>query len=485
MTPARRTPIATAAAFDREQAAHEGLLLLLAEQEAVFDAVDSGLLLQDTEGIRLANPAAARLLGVTQEQLLGSREDDPRWRLVRPDGSPWPSETYPARRAWETGVSQREQVMGVYAPDGQLRWLSITAVPFEAADHLRRVVVSLTDVTLARAATAEMVEMAISDPLTGLRNRRGGELAVDALVDGDAVVVLDLDHFKDVNDRRGHDAGDRALISFAQVLQAACRGRDTAARWGGEEFLLLLPGAGAAGARRVCTSLRLAWSQHVRTSDLPSFSAGIAVLGGGRGARASLAAADAALYAAKDAGRDTVRVAPVGGPPQSPSAAGEATWATRLELVLADGASPLMVFQPIVDLQRGVVAGYEALARFPGSEPPDEWFAAAERAGCAAGLEARAVAHALARLGDLPAGCFLAVNVSPHLLSHPRVQDAFASAGHLDRVVVELTEHHPIPDPQALAVALARLRQAGAKVALDDTGAGHAGLASSPGSGRN
>ncbi len=112
-----------------------------------------------------------------------------------------------------------------------------------------------------------------------------------------------------------------------------------------------------------------------------------------------------------------------------------------------------LVFQPVVELASGEVAGYEALSRFPGTAAPDVWFAAARQAGIAAELEALVVLKALAALDDLPAGTFLSVNVAPSLLSTPSVSRALAARPSLDRLVVEFTEHAPLPD-------LAELRRA-------------------------
>ena len=109
-----------------------------------------------------------------------------------------------------------------------------------------------------------------------------------------------------------------------------------------------------------------------------------------------------------------------------------------------------IVFQPIVDLSSATVAGYEALARFPGTATPDVWFAAAAEAGVGAELEALAIRRALQSLPDLPPDTFLSVNVSPHLLGTAPVVAAFARPASLRRVVVELTEHLSAPDLDAL-----------------------------------
>jgi EAL domain-containing protein (putative c-di-GMP-specific phosphodiesterase class I) len=143
--------------------------------------------------------------------------------------------------------------------------------------------------------------------------------------------------------------------------------------------------------------------------------------------------------------------------------------------LLADPDDLTLVFQPIVDLAAVTIAGYEALARFPGTAGPDVWFAAAAEAGIAAELEALAIHKAL-DVPDLPPNTFLTVNVSPHLLGSAPVQDALATRPDLHRVVVELTEHTPVHDLAALRRQCDELRQRGALIALDDAGSGYSGL---------
>lgn len=156
----------------------------------------------------------------------------------------------------------------------------------------------------------------------------------------------------------------------------------------------------------------------------------------------------------------------------------EGGWGAALDAVLGDPARPRLVYQPIVDLRRGVIAGYEALSRFDGPAGcgPDRWFAAADALGLGARLEARVVAAALRARADLPERCFLSVNVSPHLLTEPELADVLLAADDLTGLVLELTEHVPVEDTGPLIALLDRLRTVGAAVALDDAGSGYSGL---------
>ena len=148
----------------------------------------------------------------------------------------------------------------------------------------------------------------------------------------------------------------------------------------------------------------------------------------------------------------------------------------RIAAVLESGDVP-MVFQPIVQMPGDRVVGCEALARFSQTpqQGPDRWFADAERVGLGTQLELLAVANALARLGDLPAEMFMAVNVSPPTALARELHDLL---DHVDgeRVVLELTEHVPVEDYEAVSAGLAALRDRGIRLASDDTGAGYAGF---------
>lgn len=132
-----------------------------------------------------------------------------------------------------------------------------------------------------------------------------------------------------------------------------------------------------------------------------------------------------------------------------------------------------MSFQPILDLRTRDLVGMEALARF-GADPPQRWFSEAAGLDLGVRLELAAIRRALEALPRIPAGAYLSVNASHRAAMAPEVTAALAP--HADRVVVEITEHEPVDDYPALAAALAGLRRAGARVAIDDAGAGFASL---------
>ena len=153
-------------------------------------------------------------------------------------------------------------------------------------------------------------------------------------------------------------------------------------------------------------------------------------------------------------------------------------WSEILGEVLGRPGRVRPHFQPVVDLQRGEVCGYEALARFPGRADlrPSDVFAAAERRGLGGALEAHMIRAVLDAVPHLPSNRFLAVNASPRALVADEVQDAFAAAERLDRVIVEVTEQTDA-DREPLCAALEGLRERGALIAVDDAGAGYGSLA--------
>lgn len=159
-------------------------------------------------------------------------------------------------------------------------------------------------------------------------------------------------------------------------------------------------------------------------------------------------------------------------PPQEPC------WPELVADVLDDPSRLTLVFQPIVSLTDGVVVGYEALSRFPALPrvTPDRWFAAADRLGRGAELESLVVGRCLVVRDTLPPGCFLTVNVSPHLLTEPALADLLLSAGDLFPLVLELTEHQDVANVPRLVQLCDRLTAAGALMALDDAGSGYSGL---------
>jgi len=320
--------------------------------------------------------------------------------------------------------------------------------------------------------------LAETDSLTGLTNHRGFQQALRSELRGAgakrdtvALVVLDLDDFKAINERHGHPFGDGVLQGVGLQLRESVRSGDTAARTGGEEFALILPGTGAETAQEIAERVRIAIAQLAPAGSELTCSAGVAVYPvDADNAPALLQLAEGALYWAKRSGKSRSRRFD----PDHVRLSGDAPQRSEIEQILQqDAIEP--VFQPVASLTSGRVIGYEALARFPGApgRPPSTWFAQANACGLGPQLEAAAIRSALARDGR-PPGTHIAVNVSPSALSSEVVRSVLA--GDLSDLVIELTEHEVYVGDSLLADSLADLRERGARIAIDDTGAGYAGL---------
>jgi diguanylate cyclase (GGDEF)-like protein len=173
-----------------------------------------------------------------------------------------------------------------------------------------------------REKTSELERIATYDPLTGLHNRRYADQYLEERIAehdryglGFALALVDLDHFKRINDDHSHNAGDEVLKAVAAIMRTRCRDTDLVARYGGEEFLLCFPQADIAAAREACEKIRAAveaaeWGPLVPGIGV-TLSAGVAIMRAGASRRELLGAADLALYVAKSAGRNRVVVQPV------------------------------------------------------------------------------------------------------------------------------------------------------------------------------
>jgi diguanylate cyclase (GGDEF)-like protein len=336
--------------------------------------------------------------------------------------------------------------------------------------------------TLARVngQSRELAALAAADPLTGLPNHRTvhEQLARElkrakGIAAPLSVVALDIDHFKSLNDTYGHTEGDTALQAIAEVLSQQVSGRQMVGRVGGEEFVLVLPETEAATAFAIAERCRAALTDLCVHGKGLSCSAGVASFpADDEGGTRLLEVADGALYWAKRSGRAQTRRYD----PREVILLSSAEQRTQVQAVIDSEDALEPVFQPIVELATGRVAGYEALTRFTGAEParaPDLWFAQARRCGLGPALEAKALAVALSVPGR-PPGTFLSLNVSPGALVSAEV--AAVLTPDLSDVVIELTEDEVFSSDIALDATLSALRDRGARIAVDDAGAGYAGL---------
>jgi diguanylate cyclase (GGDEF)-like protein len=332
---------------------------------------------------------------------------------------------------------------------------------------------------LAHRHQAKLPSLAATDALTGLANHRGfhevlaAELERARRVEGSvALVMLDLDNFKAVNDTHGHPYGDQVLTAVGKKLAGVLRATDTAARVGGEEFALILPDTDGELAYRIAERTRKT-VEDVSAKDMElSCSAGIAIYPADAEDASSLCQrANGALYWAKRRGNKHTRRFD----PGHVALAWTDRQAAEIAALLAEPEAIKSVFQPVVDLASGHLVGYEALARFSPSpgRAPAAWFAQAYGCGLGPELDAAAIRAALEPVGR-PIETHLALNISPSALSSEAVAEALPSD--LEGLVIEITEHEFVPDDETLTGAIRELRNRGARIAIDDAGAGYSGL---------
>jgi diguanylate cyclase (GGDEF)-like protein len=380
--------------------------------------------------------------------------------------------------------NSRLRVVPWAATGFSLLWGAIFGLAI-SRDDVEMAAVGLVGMLLTVALTAllyrqqsELRDLAETDTLTGLINHRGFQQALRAELKraaqrGDPVslVAIDIDDFKAVNEQHGHPFGDGVLQGVSAELLKSVRGGDVAARTGGEEFALILPDTDAEAAHEIAERVRTAVAGLSPAGADLSCSAGVAAYPvDAVTADALHQLAEGALYWAKRSGKSRTRRFD----PDHVRLSGDAPQRSEIERILAQRAIE-PVYQPVASLTTGRLIGYEALARFPDApdRPPSTWFAQANACGLGPELEAAAIRAALESIGR-PPGTHLAVNVSPSALSTDAVKSVLPDD--LTDVVIELTEHEVYVGDSLLANSLAQLRERGARIAIDDAGAGYAGL---------
>jgi chemotaxis family two-component system sensor kinase Cph1 len=352
------------------------------------------------------------------------------------------------------------------------------------------------DGALLRRAESRLAELALHDSLTGLPNRR---LLMDRLEHALkrherglplALLFIDLDGFKRVNDTLGHDAGDALLVRTAERILAETRAQDTVARIGGDEFVVLCETAGPREAEliagRIRESLRTTFEHDDRQLPVGA-SVGIAIPRPGGGPQDLLREADAAMYDAKEqARRGSMPVA------RTAKRLGD-SWADLTEpLQVGLERGELVVFyQPIHRVSDGAVAGVEALVRWDrpghGLIPPDRFIAVAEASGIIEPLGLWVLDESLRQLSEwVESGLVhddftISVNVSPVQLQNRLLPDNLTGllAKHgvpARRLILELTESSLIAESTVLAETVRRLADGGAAICIDDFGTGYSSL---------
>jgi len=389
------------------------------------------------------------------------------------DGPVSSTTTYRMRHRDGSTVWVRDDAMALIEADGSVRWHGV-----------------LVDVTREKHLEERLGHQAFHDSLTGLPNRAMfGDRVAQALEGGSEVAVMfvDLDRFKNINDSFGHTYGDKVLVAAARRIKGCVRRRDVAARLGGDEFAVLVQDARperlTALADRILQKLRGTPMRFGELQVTVGASVGIARSVPGDTADTLLRNADLAMYRAKRSGRGRHVEYHEG-------LHDEVVSRFRMEGALqraieADAFG--LAHQPIVDVRTGAVVGIEALARWTDPElgpvSPAEFIGLAEQTGQIKPLGRLLLRHACAGLarwrGRTGADAYVSVNVSPLQLDdtfHGEVEEALASAGlGPDALVLEVTESVLLDESHREIVA--DLRAGGVRFAIDDFGTGYSSLA--------
>jgi len=475
---------------------HQGVEESLQVAAIVFESFEGMVVTGPDQRILQANTSYARLSGYPVEELVGKtpallqsgRHDQTFYRTMH--------ETLQSVGSWQGEVWNRRKDGEVYPA-----WITITAVR-SAQGAITHYVGTQTDISSRKAAEEEIRLLAFYDPLTGLPNRRlmadrlQHSLAASARTGtGGALLFVDMDNFKDLNDTQGHEIGDELLRQVAARLGGCVRNGDTVARLGGDEFVLLLEGLSALPheaasqaeivGRKVLHALGQSYQLggHAHHS---SCSIGVTLYADPHTTVDELLKrGDMAMYQAKGAGRNTLRFF-------DPRTQAAVTARTALEAGLREALREgrfLLHYQPQISRDHGMV-GAEALLRWEhpqrGLVSPAEFIPVAEACGLIVPLGAWILRAACLQLvawgGDAATAHWtVAVNVSALQFRHPHfveeVVEVLRSTGANPlRLKLELTESLLLDDVEDMILRMTTLRALGVRFSLDDFGTGYSSL---------
>jgi len=476
--------------LERERAFNDQILNYAAE----------GIMVVDADGvIDYANPAMGAMLGKEIDALKGENFLD-LFKYARPDEKvKW--QNSPFYRYWQERKIYRLHEGTLLRNDAAEVPVTLSCAPLPRPQ--KAFVAMVRDIATEQELRQRLEALIITDPLTGLLNRRGFYQATTAAIGRAkrndnllAILYIDLDRFKNINDSLGHDAGDDLLCHVASQIKAATRSYDMLARMGGDEFTVLLDGLKDYGdaaiiaeklIKQIAEPYQLAGEKLSITASI-----GIACYGqAGEDVDSLLRAADMAMYEAKKSGRKNYRFH-----------SSEITQRTlaRLELQqrltkAVEHQNFTLAYQPQFYLETGQLRGFEALLRWPKTAKeggnitaltPDQFIPHLEETRLIQPLGQWIFNEGLARLVDFRArfgkNLVLSINVSPIQFSHPELVDNLAKAlrdYNLDAAQLELevTEGILLQNLDITQVHLRNLRKLGVSVAVDDFGTGYSSLA--------
>ncbi len=456
-----------------------------ARMRALIDsAMDLVTIVDGGGGVRYHSPGITQMLGFQRDVQLGT----PVTHLLHPDDASLMEESF--RRIRTDGASKPIECRWRHA-DGSERWLETVFSNLLHDPKVHGIVLNSRDITERHKMSEGLRKRAFHDPLTGLANRARFEERLDqASRDGDtAVLFIDLDNFKTVNDSLGHAAGDRFLAEVARRLSACVRMGDMVSRMGGDEFAVLIAGLDAKIrapriAERILRELGAPIEIH-RRAITPSASIGIACADSIQSALEILRDADLALYEAKRAGKGRAQLYR---PVMHAAALEQLELETDMRLALERNEF-VLYYQPLFRLEDGGLTGYEALMRWQhptrGLLAPGVFIELAEQTGLIVPLTrwALKVACHQAAIWRQLSDESLEVSVNLSLVNLKDyeiltdVSAALEASGIApEELVLEITESTVMREHDMGREILHELKKLGVRLALDDFGTGYSSL---------
>ena len=467
---------------------------------SVVSCLTEGVVMQSRDGEVLAcNPSAERILRMAPNTLVGWRRGTYFKRVINESGVALVGLDLPTECVLRTGQPMLDLVVGVEMMDGVMVWLSENVLPIQNPGETQpsAVLISFTNITVIKDAQQRLKHMATHDSLTGLPNRaflterltHTLELArrADQRV---AVLFLDLDRFKSVNDAVGHERGDQLLQTVAERLAACTRDTDTLARLGGDEFVILAQGFDeTAYVTLLADRILKAVAEPFLLEENEYFlgvSIGIAVYpDDGEDGATLLRCADSAMYYAKDSGRNGYQFFTA-----ELSARNQRRYLIEKNLRRAVVRDEFLLhYQPKVDLQSGRIVGAEALIRWndphAGLVVPDAFIPIAEETGLIIPIGKWVLEQACRQMAAWRAQWMpqlqLAVNLSARQFQDENLVAIVAET--LSRtglpaaaLVLEITESLLMGDTAKLMPVFDALTGMGVRFSIDDFGTGYSSL---------
>jgi diguanylate cyclase (GGDEF)-like protein/PAS domain S-box-containing protein len=464
----------------------------LRQAAAVFDSTREGVLVTDAQGLIVhVNRAFMAITGYQREDVMGQQPS--LFKSGRHSSNFYQQMFQSLERTgeWSGEIWNRRKSGEIYP-----QWQTIRVI-HDDQGHVSHYVAVFSDITAIKNSEHELAHLAHHDPLTDLPNRLlFTDRAEQALASaqhhkrGCALLLLDLDHFKIINDSLGHNVGDQLLKLVGERLKGLLGPGVTLARLGGDEFAVLAEscpqvGQAAALAQRMLEAMKQPFIFDGHQLFI-SASIGISLFpNDALSAEQLLRNADSALFKAKSAGREGYALYT-----EELTAHAQNRVEIASELRRALDQQELRVFyQPVHDLHTSRLVGVEALVRWQHPErglvPPGEFIPIAERTGLIADIDGWVMDHACRQMcqwlaDGAPLG-FIAINVSSRLFARRELYEQVAQVLHdtgLDPAFLELevTESAVMDDPEVALEQLHRLRELGLRLAIDDFGTGYSSL---------